>query len=120
MVQIMMTAIFEQLEKYLKQNDENTFIIGGDFNTVLNENLDKRNGRIYSHKRCRTVINNIIDGYSLTDIWRDMHPDIKQFTWHSHHKPPLFCRLDHFFNFGKFEEFRSLLQTQHWVYVGPQ
>ena len=34
----------------------------------------------------RTVINNIIDGYSLTDIWRDMHPDIKQFTWHSHHK----------------------------------
>ena len=67
---------FEQLEKHLKENDEKTFIIGGDFNTVLNENLDKRNGRIYSHKRCRTVINNIIDGYSLTDIWRDMHPDI--------------------------------------------
>ena len=87
---------FEQLEKYLKENDEKTFIIGGDFNTVLNENLDKRNGRIYSHKRCRTVINNIIDGYSLTDIWRDMHPDIKQFTWHSHHKPPIFCRLDYF------------------------
>ena len=87
---------FEQLEKYLKENDEKTFIISGDFNTVLNENLDKRNGRIYSHKRCRTVINNIIDGYSLTDIWRDMHPDIKQFTWHSHHKPPIFCRLDYF------------------------
>ena len=87
---------FEQLEKYLKENDEKTFIIGGDFNTVSNENLDKRNGRIYSHKRCRTVINNIIDGYSLTDIWRDMHPDIKQFTWHSHHKPPIFCRLDYF------------------------
>ena len=25
-----------------------------------------------------------------------MHPDIKQFTWHSHHKPPIFCRLDYF------------------------
>ena len=43
---------FEQLEKYLKENDEKTFIIGGDFKTVLNENLDERNGRIYSHKRC--------------------------------------------------------------------
>ena len=28
---------FEQLEKYFKENDEKTFIIGGDFNTVLNE-----------------------------------------------------------------------------------
>ena len=28
---------FEHLERYLKENDEKTFIIGGDFNTVLNE-----------------------------------------------------------------------------------
>ena len=55
---------FEQLEKYLQENNEKTFIIVGDFNTVLNENHGKRNGRIYPHKRCRTVINNIIDGYS--------------------------------------------------------
>ena len=69
---------------------------GGDFNTVLNENLYKRNGRIYSHKCCWSVIKNIINVYSLTDIWRDMHPDIKQFIWHSHHKPPIFCWLDYF------------------------
>ena len=87
---------FEHLEKYLKENDEKTFIIGGDFNTVLNEKIDKRNGRIDTHKRCRTVINNIIDAYSLTDIWRDMHPDLMQYTWHSHHKPPIFSRLDYF------------------------
>ena len=87
---------FEHLEKYLKENDEKTFIIGGDFNTVLNEKIDKRNGRIDTHKRCRTVINNIIDAYSLTDIWRDMHPDLMQYTWHSHHKPPIFCSLDYF------------------------
>ena len=87
---------FEQLETYLKENDEKTFIIGGDFNTVPNEKLDKRNGRIGTHQRCRTVINNIIDAFSLTDIWRDMHPNFKQYTWHSHHKPPIFCRLDYF------------------------
>ena len=34
---------FEHLEKYLKANDEKTFKIGGDFNTVLNEKIDKRN-----------------------------------------------------------------------------
>ena len=36
-----------------------------------------------------------MDTASLTDIWRDMHPDIKQLTWHSHHKPLIFCRLDY-------------------------
>ena len=30
----------------------------------------------YTHTNVAKVINNIIDGYSLTDIWRDMHPDI--------------------------------------------
>ena len=42
------------------------------------------------------VITNIIDGYSLTVIWRDMHPDLMQYTWHSHQKQLIFCRLDYF------------------------
>ena len=25
-----------------------------------------------------------------------MHPNLKQFTWHSHQKPSVFCRLDYF------------------------
>ena len=25
-----------------------------------------------------------------------MHPNLKQFTWHSHHEPPILCRLDYF------------------------
>ena len=25
-----------------------------------------------------------------------MHPNLKQYTWHSHHKPPIFCRLEYF------------------------
>ena len=63
---------------------------------VPNEKLDKINGRIGTHQRCRTVKNNIIDALSLTDIWRDMHLNVKQYTSHSHHKPPIFCRLDYF------------------------
>ena len=57
---------------------------------------DNRNGRIDTHKRCRTVINNIIDAYSLADIWQDMHPDLMQYAWHLHHKKPILCRLDYF------------------------
>ena len=57
-------AFFEQLEKYIRENNEKTFIVGGDFNTVINENIDKRNGRTGTHKLCRRTINNIIDAQS--------------------------------------------------------
>ena len=30
------------------------------------------------------------------DIWRETHPNIKQYTWHSAHKPLNFSRLDYF------------------------
>ena len=33
-------ALFNKLEEYMKENQEKSFIIGGDFNAVLNENLD--------------------------------------------------------------------------------
>ena len=41
MAQIMMMLLFfETLYDFLGENDEEEYIIGGDFNTVLNSNLD--------------------------------------------------------------------------------
>ena len=45
--------IFEILEAYIRSNEDKTFIIGGDFNTVLDIHLDKKNRRIDIHKLCR-------------------------------------------------------------------
>ena len=58
--------------------------------------MDKKNGRVDTHKFCRQKIGDIIETYDLTDIWRDKHPGLMQYTWHSSHKPPIFCRLDYF------------------------
>ena len=88
--------IFEILELYISTHEDKNFIIGGDFNTVLDIHLDKKNGKLDTHKRCRQKITNILETYDLTDIWRDKHPTLKHFTWHSSHKPPIFCRLDYF------------------------
>ena len=58
--------IFEEkkLEEYIKENEEKTFIIGEDFNTVLDENLDKRNDRTDTHRKCRSNIKNLMDTIS--------------------------------------------------------
>ena len=84
------------MQLFITENEDNDFIIGGDFNTVLNTNLDKRNGRTDTHKNCRLMINNIIDINEVVDIWRIQHPDTRKYTWHSSHEPSIFCRLDYF------------------------
>ena len=89
-----MAAIFQY--DYLSNNEDKTFIIGGDFNTVLDIKTDKKNGRIDTHKKCREIIKSIMNINDLTDIWRTKHPSKKMFTWHSNSKPTIFCRLDYF------------------------
>ena len=57
---------FDQLEKFINDHNGKTFMVGGDFNTAINEVIDRRNGRVDTHKLCRQAINNIIDTYKLT------------------------------------------------------
>ena len=78
------------------------YSIGGDFNTVLDIHLDKKNGKLdehklNAHKLWRQTITDILETYDLTDICRDKHQTLKHF-YISSHKPPIFCRLDYLFN----------------------
>ena len=36
-------TFFDQLEKFIYDHNEKAFIVGGDFNTLINESIDKRN-----------------------------------------------------------------------------
>ena len=90
------SAIFDTLTNFIINNEEKTFIIGGDYNTVIDPNIDERNGKTETHKTCRRKIKQIMEAFNLRDIWRDKHPTLRQFTWHSSHRPPNLCRLDYF------------------------
>ena len=89
-------TVFNDLLTYMNNNCEKSFIIGGDFNTVIDCNTDKKNGRQDTHTNCRKTLNSILETHCLTDIWRAHHPNKSQFTWHSNTKPPIFSRLDYF------------------------
>ena len=89
-------SLFNKLKDYINENEDKNFLLGGDFNTVLDTNIDKHNGKNDTHKQCRTKINHIIDTYNLIDIWREKHFGLREYTWHSSHRPPIFCRLDYF------------------------
>ena len=87
---------YSVLENLLKQYEHETLIIGGDYNTIINSDKDKKNGRNDTNRNNKQQINSFMTNYDLNDIWRIFNPELNLFTWHSNHKPPIFCRLDYF------------------------
>ena len=81
---------------FLGENDEEEHIIGGDFNTVLNSNLDKFGGIKGTHQKCRDKIIASIDNFDLADICRIFNPSLRHYTWNSSSKSVIFSRLDYF------------------------
>ena len=71
-------------------------IIGGDFNLVLNLDIDKKGGKSSTHMESQTLINNWMDDTELVDIWRFYHPSSLMYSWHRKRPIPIFCRLDFF------------------------
>lgn len=70
-------------------------ILGGDFNLVMDVKKDKKGGKSTTHRNAWKVIQNIRDILDLTDIWRDLNPDGRRYTWRQN-KPEIHCRLDFF------------------------
>ena len=83
-------TFMNKLEDLINQYNDRTIILGGDFNTVIDYKLDKYNGKENTKRKSNQIINKIIDNCELNDIWRTKYPDIKRYTWHSNHRPPIF------------------------------
>ena len=82
------------LEK-IAELENKTIIWCGDFNLVLNPQLDYKNYKTINNKNAREKILDIINEEHLVDLYRDAHPGLKRYTWRR--KQPLQqARLDFF------------------------
>ena len=65
----------------------------GDFNTVLGS-LDYQGGRtIHSNVRSADALTTLMEEFNLCDIWRNFHPNLKQYSRHQK-SPRVLSRLD--------------------------
>lgn len=70
-------------------------VIGGDFNTVMDADLDKTsNLRNRSHRKSFDALHNFLETLSLVDVWRCLYPEVKSFTYFDGKGQ---SRLDYFF-----------------------
>ena len=90
-------SFMNELRDILINLDKKNLIIGGDFNTHININLDKKGGIRNTYTKYTLLIENIMDELDLVDIWRVRHPNEQTFTLREKTKSGLVqSRLDLF------------------------
>ena len=88
----------QKLDDFITIHDQR-IIIGGDFNVIMDQNLDCAGGSP-KEKESVKFFNDICLNYDLIDIWRTRNPDSTLFTWRQ--KKPLIQRHLDFWLFSDF------------------
>ena len=95
MGQIKITHFFRDLFSTIQSLENYSYIICGDFNLVLDPDIDYFNYKHVNNIKAMDSILKIIDENNLFDAYRELHPSTKRFTWRR--KNPLKqARLDFF------------------------
>jgi len=72
--------LFTELEDFLRQNEGDLIILGGDFNCTLDFTQD-RNGE-EPHIQSALCLSNVIKNLNLSDVWREHNLYTWQYTVH--------------------------------------
>ena len=72
---------YNEIEQYIKEVGFSHLIIAGDWNLVLDSNLDYHNYKHDNNVKARERVEDMIINLDLTDIWRDLNPDTRRYTW---------------------------------------
>ena len=74
---------FEEIKKAVDELelDENCgVIIGGDFNVILDAELDGTGGKPHKKESCKSI-ENLYSSFKLIDIYSIRNPKVRRFTW---------------------------------------
>ena len=88
-------SFFEEIQTLLENVSSDYNILCGDFNVALNPDLDTCNYRHINNPKARQAVLDIMRENDLSDIYRELHPNTKRYTWRRRN-PVKHARLDLF------------------------
>ena len=102
----MQLEFLESLDSCISQlyNPEQFLLLGGDFNTIMNGNLDYMGPKTISKTRFNENFEEFLSRYNLEDMWRKRNPNKKQFTFRQKW-PIIQSRLDYWFGSASLQKF---------------
>ena len=65
----------------LLEHQEGKRLIAGDFNLVMETNLDRHNSNAVNHEKSLEIIQKYDEDTQMCDIWRIRNPDSRQYTY---------------------------------------
>ena len=74
-------SFLSKLKEIVEKHSDKPLIIGGDFNTCLNPDLDKKGGTLEQISSYQSSLLNFIDEFSLVDIWGIRNKSKSQCSW---------------------------------------
>jgi exonuclease III len=86
---------FLNIRQLILEKPEVNIVICGDFNLTLNQHLDTYNYNSTNNPKAKQSLIETVEICNLTDIFRHMHKNCKQFTWRKKN-PVKQARLDYF------------------------
>lgn len=86
---------YENLKRYIEEFENETFLICGDWNLILEPQKDMFNYKHINNPKARETVTKFIEEKNLVDVWRIFNENEKQYTWHKKH-PIKMARLDFF------------------------
>ena len=87
-------CFFQKVSNFVEQSSETYSLLCGDLNLVLDPKLDSHNYVSIKNPKAREVLLQNMDKHNLTDIFKQLHPKVKRFTWQRRY-PMKQARLDY-------------------------
>ena len=88
-------AFYLDLENRIKELEYDHVIFSGDWNLVLDYDMDCLNYKKKNNTNAQAQVKKTIENLDLVDIWRASFPDLKRYTWRRT-SPLQQSRLDYF------------------------
>ena len=84
-----------------KEHSNNEIIIGGDFNFIFDSKIDCTNEDRNNNTQVKSIVEEYSEQMMLVDIFRQLHPDERKFTWSRKNPKYTASRIDFFLvNYG--------------------
>ena len=73
-------AVYQSLSEAIKWYKNHSVVVVGDWNRVLDSQLDCCNYKQNNNPKAKEAIENMISELELTDVWRENNPQCKCYT----------------------------------------
>ena len=89
-------AFYDRVRGAIKSIRNQELIVAGDWNLVLNPELDSQNYKHTNNRKCREKVIDLTNELSLVDIWGELNGQCRRFTWRRSQPVLQQSRLDFF------------------------